>query len=112
MARSFQSFASVGPSTEEGSYIYKIVSCASDNIAGITSADELFLVDASRLGGSRPLYFDAPPKRLTSLLSANDGQLLVCAGGESVHIYDARSFKLVSSFEAGLSSTLGATTQC
>lgn len=101
MSRTFQTFASCSPSAKEDSYIYKIVPCANDSICGITSSDELFLVNSAALGSAPVARLASPPSQLTSLVSANNGQVLVCAGGEDVHLYDARSHKKVGALKAG-----------
>lgn len=101
MARIFQSFANSSPSAQTDAYIYKIVPCVGDIIGGITSADELFLINCSTLGSASASRLAAPPSQLSSLVSANDGQTLICAGGDDVRIYDVRTQKQAASFKAG-----------
>lgn len=101
MARMFQSFANSRPSAQADAYIYKIVACEGDTIGAITSADELFLINASTLGSASANRLAAPPSQLSSLVSANDGQILICAGGDDIRIYDVRTQKHAASFKAG-----------
>lgn len=101
MARIFQSFANSSPSSQNDAYIYKIVPCAGDGIGAITSADELFLINSSTLGATPANRLTSPPSQLSSLISANDGQMLICAGGDDVYLYDVRSRNQAGSFKAG-----------
>jgi WD repeat-containing protein 89 len=100
MSRSFQSVARCKPSSQADVYIYKIVPVASARIAGITSVDELFLVDA-QLGSSTVSQLPGPPKNISSLVSAGDGSGLICAGGAGdICLYDTRTGKREGGFKA------------
>jgi hypothetical protein len=102
MTRNFSPAAICSPSTKEGSYIYKIVPGGSDSIGGISSLDELFLVNASTLDSATLVYFPNPPAQLSSLVPANEGQAVICAGGENIYVYDIRTQARVTAIKAGM----------
>jgi hypothetical protein len=105
MPTQFASIASQNPSTDQEAYIYKIVPVANGFLAGITSADEAFLLDASSLGRSQPVYVPSPPKQLTSLVALDGGQGIAVGGGGggagTVQIYDVRSRLPVVDIQVG-----------
>ncbi|KPI44275.1 putative WD repeat-containing protein [Cyphellophora attinorum] len=91
MSRSFQSVAQCKPSSQADVYIYKIVPVTDSKIAGITSADELFLVDG-QLGSGTVIQLPGPPKTISTLVTTSDGNGFICAGGSGdVFLYDVRT---------------------
>lgn len=104
MSRVLQSSAACSPSAKEDSYVYKIVPCEGGRIGGITSSDELFLLDASRLASAAPYYFNQPPKQLSTLVATDDGRTLICAGGDDILLFDIRTQKRIAGLKAGESA--------
>lgn len=101
MSRTFKSSAHCSPSAQQDSYIYKIVPCASSALAGITSADELFLIDGG-LSTDSVIRLSNTPKQVTSLVSTSNGQGLLCAGGGGdIFLYDVRSHKHTGTIAVG-----------
>lgn len=106
MSRVFSPFASCSPSAESGSYIYSIVPCSNGTVAGITSANELFLVDGNTLRESSIGRFPNPPTQLSSLVFTADGHAIICAGASGeVRVYDVRTQKQSASFRVGKAVT-------
>lgn len=99
----YQSFAGVAPSKTDNAYIYNFVPVFQDGLAAITSANEVVIVDRSRLADDHTIYCTGIPTGSTYLVLGDDkGQTLCCAGTDgTVATIDVRTQKCVSTFKTG-----------
>lgn len=102
MSRSCREVASCRPSQSADVYIYKIAPAHDTRIAAITSADELLLLDGTRLAASPISRLIGVPNAVTSLVTSMSGNDLFCAGSSGVVVgFDARSGQRTMDFNIG-----------
>ncbi|ETN45357.1 uncharacterized protein HMPREF1541_09188 [Cyphellophora europaea CBS 101466] len=105
MANYFQPYASCSPSAEKDSYVYKIVPCSGQNLAGITSADEVFVVNSGSLDTASGILLPSPPSQITCLVPSDDGRAVICSGKDEVCVFDLRSYERTTTFKVGKAVT-------
>lgn len=98
----FREVASQYPSRVAGSYLYSILPIVGQKLAALTSADELLLIDKSRLELVSQYHDDvpAPVACMTGCDSAEES--IICAGRDgTVAIFDLRTRGRASHFKIG-----------
>jgi hypothetical protein len=92
MSRRFVQSASCSPSSRADSYIYSIAPAFSASLAAITSADEVLLVDGSKLANTAVSRLGSGHEGLTTLTVGSDGRDVYCGNGSGrVSCFDVRS---------------------
>jgi hypothetical protein len=92
MSRRYMQSASCSPSSRADSYIYSIAPAYSSSLAAITSADEVLLVDGSKLATTAVSRLGSGHEGLTTLTVGNDGRDVYCGNsGGRVSCFDVRS---------------------
>ncbi|EXJ59934.1 hypothetical protein A1O7_04082 [Cladophialophora yegresii CBS 114405] len=101
--QAYQQLGSCAPSSREDVYVFAIAPVTNRGLAAITSADELLLLDRGSLAQSNVGRLQGAPVGLTSLVVADQGTAVICAGGDgAVAVFDLRSGSRAAQFKSGM----------
>ncbi|KIW69345.1 hypothetical protein PV04_05226 [Phialophora macrospora] len=90
--QTYRQIAACAPSRREDVYVFAIAPVADRGLAAITSADELLLVNRDSLDRSTIGRLQGAPSGLTSLVVADQGTAVICAGDDgAVTVFDLRT---------------------
>ena len=81
MPRTYIQLESCKPSVDADAYIYEIAPLPEAKLAAITSANEVLVVDGTRLTTTSISRLDGAPIGITTLSVAQQGRSLYCGGG-------------------------------
>lgn len=107
MSIQYRPYAGLAPSASDNAYILALVPIEGNNLAAITSAGELLVVDRQDLTTAKLFTYRDVPNGVNCLTAGDPhGQTLLCSGVDGTIVtFDVRSQKRVSSFKLGILST-------
>ena len=101
MIQPYRESLSCSPSQTPGNYVYSVLPAERDKLVALTSADELVLLDKSRLTVINRNH-DQIPRAVSCMTGcANAENLVICAGRDGVVTLDLRTMAKVSHFGTG-----------
>jgi hypothetical protein len=101
--QAYRQLAACAPSQQEDVYVFAIAPVANRGLAAITSADELLLLNRDSLDRSTIGTLQGAPSGLTSLVVADQGTAVMCAGGDgAVTVFDLRTGSKTAHFRLGM----------
>ncbi|OCT47725.1 putative WD repeat-containing protein [Cladophialophora carrionii] len=99
--QTYQLLGGCAPSSREDVYVFAIAPVTNRGLAAITSADELLLLNRDSLDQSDVGRLQGAPVGLTSLVVADQGTAVICAGGDgAVTVFDLRTRSRAAQFKS------------
>ena len=102
MSRIYQQVAVCAPSQHADVYIFAIAPITNRGLAAITSADELLFLDRDGLDKANVSRLRTVPSGITSLVSADQGQTVICGGSDGkLAVFDLRAESGIAHYSSG-----------